>query len=167
MVNLSLTACSFHFNCKNKQQAICNLNENIKGKTFIELFKEFFNKYNRVIVDHVIQKTFSCDQNSITVGETEEYQYIYALIRSGIYGNSSDIMDIANNKVNYKKKANESEVLPFYLFVAIPKDSKSVHVQKGIFLFQNVGIYGVKTITTQYMRDFFQKIINLLYVVEQ
>lgn len=43
----------------------------------------------------------------------------------------------------------------FYIFVVIPKDTKQVKVQKGLLLCQSIGTYGVKTITTKYMRQFF------------
>lgn len=45
--------------------------------------------------------------------------------------------------------------------IVFPKDTKKVIVQKGMFIFQNIGPFGVKTITTSLMRDFFSSRFNL------
>lgn len=76
-------------------------------------------------------------------------------IYSGIYGNSSDIIDGNTQKVKYNKKSSDIDIRPFYLMIIFPKDNEKVTVQKGLFIFQNVGQFGVKTITTTLMRKFF------------
>lgn len=72
-------------------------------------------------------------------------------IYSGIYGSSSEIIDGDTEKVRYKKKSSDIDTRPFYLMVILPKDNEKVIVQKGMFIFQNVGQFGVKTITTNLM----------------
>lgn len=79
----------------------------------------------------------------------------YTRIYSGVYGSSSDIIDGNTQKVKYKKKSSDIDTRPFYLMVVFPKDSERVVVQKGLFIFQNVGQFGVKTITTTLMQEFF------------
>ncbi|CBL41272.1 hypothetical protein CK3_15960 [butyrate-producing bacterium SS3/4] len=81
----------------------------------------------------------------------------YTRIYSGVYGSSSDIIDGSTQKVKYKKKSSDIDTRPFYLMVVFPKDSERVVVQKGLFIFQNVGQFGVKTITTTLMQEFFSK----------
>ncbi|EOU1921401.1 hypothetical protein DMN26_01280 [Clostridium perfringens] len=82
---------------------------------------------------------------------------MYTLIKSGNYGSASEIKNIDTNEVVHKKKPNEAEEKPFYLFIVMPKDNDRVIVQKGMFLFQNIGPYGVKTITTEYMQKYFSE----------
>jgi len=86
---------------------------------------------------------------------------MYTVINSGTYGSASEITDIETQQVNYKRRPNEADVRPFYLFIVIPKDSEGVTVQKGMFLFQNVGGFGVKTVTTQHMSAYFSNKHNI------
>lgn len=79
----------------------------------------------------------------------------YTRIYSGIYGSSSEIIDGSTQKIKYKKRSSDIDTRPFYLIVIFPKDTKQVIVQKGLFIFQNVGQFGVKTITTTLMQEFF------------
>lgn len=166
MSSLSLTACSFHikeFNSRSKEKVL-NLNDVIEytsddggthKESIYDLFKTFFNYYSESISDDNRSKTFNCTFKNEYLGENGNYTYLYVLIKSGNYGSSSEIKNIETKEITYKKMANESEEKPFYLFIVIPKDSSNVKVQKGIFIFQNVGPYGVKTITTEYMKSFF------------
>lgn len=58
----------------------------------------------------------------------------------------------------HKKSRDEADVKPFYVVVVIPKDTEISKAQRGLILFQEIGIYGVKTVTTKAMQEFFQKI---------
>lgn len=87
--------------------------------------------------------------------ETEDYRLLYIKIDSGVYGNSSDIYDGTTKRLKLKLGPDDISSRPFYVFIAIPKDSDKVIVQKGMFIFQNVGIYGIKIVTTDLMRRFF------------
>lgn len=167
MFNLSLTACSFSLRKINKRgvDSVINLNDPIKYidkesgeicKTeTLSIFDSFFKSFSLSFNDEKRKKTFSCFYKNDFYGETKNYIYTYVLIKSGIYGSSSEIISLDTKKLVYKKKANDVEEKPFYLFVVFPKDSPSVKVQKGIFIFQNVGQYGIKTITTDYMKNYF------------
>ena len=173
MFNLSLTACSFHlkkYNSRNNDIFYLNdkldIGSNKDGETstpndVVGLFESFFNKYAQSVSDGDKQKTFNCVYEKKSCGETDNYRFLYAIIKSGNYGSSSEIKNIETQKIVYNKKANESEEKPFYLFIVIPKDTSRIKVQKGIFIFQNVGTYGVKTITTEYMQDYFSNNFNI------
>lgn len=166
MANLSLTACSFHLKPTKSQKKVFEINREIKVEkdeqviTFENcsvIFKSFFGAYSNSISDDGKKKTFNCSFDETYQGETEGYIYMYALIKSGNYGSASEIKNIDTNEVVHKKKPNEAEEKPFYLFIVIPKDNTRVTVQKGMLLFQNVGPYGVKTITTEYMQKYFSE----------
>ncbi len=167
MFNLSLTACSFHFRKANARRPdrVYGLNqpfvfsnedgEEVRFDTITELFELFFQKYEQMYTDDKKKQTFSCDYDSASYEENDSYRMFYVRIQSGVYGSSSDILDGVTKKTKLKKKSDDIEVRPFYLFFFVPKDTKNVTVQKGILIFQNVGQFGIKTITTELMQDFF------------
>lgn len=167
MFNLSLTACSFHLRKTNSKgnTKIFNLNTPFvictkEGETYhfdslAELFALFFQKYETLFKDDMKQQSFRCEYNAENYAETDDFRMYYAKIYSGIYGSSSDIIDGNTQKIRYKKKSSDIDTRPFYLMIIIPKDSAQVVVQKGMFIFQNVGQFGVKTITTTLMQEFF------------
>ncbi len=167
MFNLSLTACSFHFrktNSKGNTQ-IYSLNAPLSvndknGKEYefkdtSDLFAFFFERYKTLIKDDTKQQSFRCEYSPENYIETPDFRMLYVKIYSGIYGSSSDIIDGNTQRVKYKKKSSDIDARPFYLMIVLPKDSEKVIVQKGMFIFQNVGQFGVKTITTSLMQGFF------------
>lgn len=79
----------------------------------------------------------------------------YVKINAGLYGNSSSIIDGNSLEERYNKKATDIDIRPFYLMIVIPKDRHDLKIQKGMFLFQNLGVYGIKTITTKLMKEYF------------
>lgn len=169
MFNLSLTACSFHFKKTNskKNTKIYDLNRplNLKDSDNTiwnisdpsKLFIEFFREHENLLKDKSKQQTFRCEYNKKNYVETEEFRMIYVKIYSGIYGSSSDIIDANTEKIKFQKKTTDIDTRPFYLMIIFPNDNHQVTVQKGMFFFQNVGQFGVKTITTNLMQDFFSE----------
>lgn len=167
MINLSLTACSFHLkktNSKGNLQ-VYNLNHPISIKSSdgnclemcncSKLFFDFFNNYKELVSYDEKQQSFKCQFNEKNYVDTDNFIMYYVKIESGNYGSSSDIIDRKTRSLKYKKTASDIDVRPFYLMIVFPKDNKKINVQKGMFIFQNVGQYGIKTITTNLMQDFF------------
>lgn len=164
MFNLSLTACSFHLrrtNSKGNAQ-VFDLNAPLsigdglyEFDNSFELFSLFFEEYRSLYKDDVKQQSFRCEYSNDNVIETQDFYMRYVKIYSGVYGSSSDIVDGATQKILYKKQSSDIDTRPFYLMIVLPKDSERVIVQKGMFIFQNVGPFGVKTITTTLMQDYF------------
>lgn len=166
MFNLSLTACSFYFKKSNsrKLDKIFSLNSAVTGihndKEFAlsgaqELFESFFRAHENMATDDIRKQTFSCRYEDTFTCETAAFKMLYTKIQSGIYGTSSEIYDADTRKVKLKKSARDIDVRPFYLFVVLPKDTEDLKVQKGMLIFQNVGQFGVKTITTELMQSYF------------
>lgn len=166
MQNLSFTACSFHFRkaYSKKNDYIYGLNHPIKFQSnnkeyqfenFIDIFKNFFKHFSTTLNDKTRQRTYSVEFNDNLAGETDEFRYICAKICSGIYGSSTQIVDVDTEEITYEKSASESEVRPFYMFIVFPKDNEKVKVEKGMIFYQNIGQFGIKTVTTGYMIDFF------------
>ena len=167
MFNLSLTACSFHLRKTNSRgnTKIFNLNMPLTlqkedgtecyFQDLSEIFVQFFKTHESLVKDDNKQQSFRCEYNEDNILENDDFRMFYTRIYSGVYGSSSDIIDGNTQKVKYKKKSSDIDTRPFYLMVVFPKDSERVVVQKGLFIFQNVGQFGVKTITTTLMQAFF------------
>lgn len=172
-MNLSFTACSFYLKKPSTKgfNNIYNLNDIIQCQSeensnisidINNLFSSFFNNfYEGIDKKEEYQKTFYCEHNDEDIVEFEEYKCIHAIIYSGNYGSSSEIRDIETRDLKYKKTPKEADERPFYIYIVIPKDNSDVTVQKGIIFFQNIGPYGIKTIATDYMRQFFKKKYNI------
>lgn len=167
MFNLSITACSFSLNnlyCKDRKKSF-NLNENIEVKkdedvvsvSVQKLFEDFFEAYADCDRDDENQKTFRCVTDITYFGRTDSFEYFYAIIHSGIYGSASNITNVYTREVTHQMKANEAPERPFYLFIVIPNGSETITVQKGMLIFQNIGQYGVKTITLNKMVSYFSE----------
>lgn len=173
MVNLSLTACSFLLKKRNsrgnyhffRDKIIKESPEEYNEYTVAEAFVNFFKTHAEAIDDNEKKRTFHCEFQDSYFGETKDYVFLYCIIKSGTYGSASDIIDNDSRKVVHKKTANQTEEKPFYLYVIIPKDStdSKVKVQKGMLFFQNVGQYGVKTVTSNYIKEYFAENYNITF----
>ena len=173
MFNLSLTACSFHLRKLNSKgnNEIYNLNEEISikdkdGNELVfkdasEMFIDFFGEHKELIKDDTKQQSFSGNYVNDMEIETEDFEMFCFKIVSGNYGSSSDIIDGTTQAIKYKKKSSDIDTRPFYFMIVIPKDNEKVTVQKGMFIFQNVGPFGIKTITTSLMKNYFAEKFNI------
>ena len=168
MNNLSLTACSIWIREKNPNKTnsikIINLNEKITGKDkeykdFFDLLKNFCTKYSeKFVLNDYEQKMFKVETENIIVEENEEFRYTYIDINSGGYGIEAKIVNTKTNKVLYTRKKDHAETIHFRVFFAVPKGNDTC---KGIIIFQNIGQYGIKTITTDYLRKYINDKLNL------
>lgn len=168
MNNLSLTACSIWIREKNPSKKntvnIVNLNKKIKGKKkeyddFFDLLKDFCEKYSRkFVLNDYEQKMFKVETDNIIVEENEKFRYTYIDINSGGYGIEANIVNTKTNKILYTRKKEHAETIHFRVFFAVPKGDDTC---KGIIIFQNIGQYGIKTITTDYIRKFINDELNL------
>lgn len=168
MNNLSLTACSIWIREKNPGKNntvnIVNLNKKIKSEkkeyeNFFELLKDFCQKYSKkFVLNDSEQKMFKVETENIKVEENEKFRYTYIDINSGGYGIEANIVNTKTNKILYTRKKEHAETIHFRVFFAVPKDDDTC---KGIIIFQNIGQYGIKTITTDYLKRFINKELNL------
>lgn len=168
MSNLSLTACSIWIREKNpnKNNSIktINLNQKITGKKkeyndFFDLLKNFCEKYSKeFVLNDYEQKMFKIETEDIKVEENEKFKYAYIDINSGGYGVEANIVNTKTNKVLYTRKREHAETIHFRVFFAVPKGE---NVCKGIIIFQNIGQYGIKTITTEYLKKYINDELNL------
>lgn len=101
---------------------------------------------------------FKVETENINVEENEKFRYTYIDINSGGYGIEANIVNTKTNKILYTRKKEHAETIHFRVFFAVPKGDDTC---KGIIIFQNIGQYGIKTITTDYLRKFINDELNL------
>lgn len=125
------------------------------------MFKDFSNDYLDLDINDLKKKSFSCKYLDRSSFDTDLYRCLTFKIKSGYYGSVSEIIDKETKKSKYKVSNKDIIEKTFYMFIVVPKDNKKVIVNKGIILFQNIGAFGVKTITTDLIKDFFSEKYNI------
>ena len=166
MLNHGLLVCSFLIRKKYVKDEIYALNADYQydDKLYhgiIEMFCEFFSNYKEFHDDEKLMKMFSVDQDSIKIEEKPEYFMLSGIIRSGAYGIESQLTNRTTNKVTYKRGKDDADIKNFSFMMVIPKDAEEMIVKKGILLFETIGPYGVKTITTKNIKGFFSEKFGL------
>lgn len=130
---------------------------NITFANIFELFKSFCYANNELSDDEKKQKLFSIAENSLRTSDTPTYRTLSFVIQSGNYGIEADMTDRKTHKISHHRNADEAAVMKFHCVVYVPKDAGDTIVNKGILVFETIGVYGAKMVTTQYMRLFFSQ----------
>ncbi len=108
---------------------------------------DFISRYTLFEDDERQMKMFSFVQSETKFEETDNYRTISAVIKSGPYGYESELTDKNSGEVKYHRTAEDADIKRFSCLFFVPKDEEGVVVRKGIIVFQEIGAYGVKTIT--------------------
>lgn len=174
MDNLSLTVCSFLIKKKNNKKndyfSYIELNSAIKdnkGKTYeniIEVFNSFFSYHSDMEIDDKNNSSFCCSVKKIE-NKNKEFNHTFTIIKSGEYGSSSSIVNKDSKKEVFKVGANDIFEKPFYFYITCPTDiNNEQRIKKGLFIFQNSGRYGIKTVTLKNLSKYLSEEFNLILV---
>lgn len=168
MLDISVSIYSFSIrklharknNTINLNESLTTEKNNLVVGNAYELFFDFFSQYtdfdNNKFNKKLFKATSMNDKSNCGNFTTETY-----LIESGGYGISSEILSSETKKLVHNLKQDEASVMKFHVVIAIPHDRNNFKVKKGLMLFQNVGSFGVMTITTQYIKRFFSEKYDL------
>lgn len=170
MSGLSITVCSFYLSKRNvkKNKIIYALNESIKytdnnenesETTIYDILQDFSKLYFDSVKEEKKKKTFSCE--FIETKDTDNFTLYTFQIVSGYYGSASTIVDAETREKKYDMKPSDVAEKNFYVYIIIPKDNRKVTVNKGMMIFQNIGIFGVKTITCDYLVKYLAENYNI------
>lgn len=129
----------------------------------MELIKEFIIQNGKVDDKEDSKQLFYCRFDPSNEGETDTYTYLIFSVFAGYYGYASELIDRGTKKVTHKKSRDEADVKEFYVMVAIPKDSPIQKARRGLIFFQEIGIYGVKTVTVKSMQSFLSSNFNVSF----
>ena len=169
---------SFRFKKKNAQKEefipfYSNFSNNKKEciyscKNIIEVIKKFYK--SKILPEQLDyhKKYFGTKKDSFKIEEKNDRIYISFTVICGAYGIKSEITDIDTNEILFKRKVNNADVKDFRIMFAFSKDQKGFKINKGVVLFEVIGQYGVKTITTNKLREFLSNnfhVIPFFYTV--
>lgn len=129
---------------------------------FIEMFKCFIGNYSELADDEKMMKMFAIDESSVKNEKRDGYTISSGIINAGAYGIEGEITNKTTKEVMYKRNKDDADIKTFNYLIYIPADVEDKHVIKGIMLFETIGTYGVKTITTQNMKRFFSEKYGLI-----
>lgn len=166
MISSGLLVCSFYLKKKFSRcnDNVIDLNRKINDEEnnseyadIFELFNFFLNDASRTKDDERSMKLFSVLPETITNYDSETYRATSFVVNSGSYGLESEITDRISGQIKYKRTRDDADIKQFYCLIYVPKDVDGTSIQKGIMIFQTLSTYGIKTITTQEMKEFFSK----------
>ena len=130
-MSLGLYVSSFYFFQSGKQKSnYLGLNSPIRYEDThyskaMDFFEDFFVAHHLIEDLESEKKLYSIETNPAWSGETEKYAYTAACIRSGGYGVESEIYDVESLQKVGSIEKNQAGVIPFFVFVAIPKEGTS------------------------------------------
>ena len=116
-----------------------------------DLFRDFIISNEQMDDKEGSQQLFRCTFDSSKEGETDVYRYLIFSVHSGYYGFPSDLIDRTTKQKVYRKTKDQADVKEFYVMVVIPKNSELASPTRGLIFFQEIGVYGIKTITATAM----------------
>lgn len=164
MISRGLLICSFYLKKKysRSENDVLGLNgeyeyDDIKYANFFDLLNGFINNFSEFANDEKSMKMFAIDKNSVIKQQKEGYTIASGIINSGAYGMEGDLTNKKTKEVVYKRSKDDADIKMFNYMIYVPKDFEEKHVVKGIMLFETIGTYGVKTITTQNLKKFFSE----------
>lgn len=128
-----------------------------------DLFRDFIISNEQMDDKEGSQQLFRCTFDSSKEGETDVYRYLIFSVHSGYYGFPSDLIDRTTKQTVYRKTKDQADVKEFYVMVVIPKNSELASPTRGLIFFQEIGVYGIKTITATAMQEFFSKKLGLTF----
>lgn len=171
MTSHGMLVCSFYTKKRFEQEnenTLYSLNDifevnkdDIEGTiTFLDIFEllqQFCSINEELSDDTEKRKLFSVSKDSIQMFDTDTYRAMSFTVESGNYGVEAVMIDRKTRKATHRRSADEAAVMKFNCVVYVPKDIGDVKIAKGILIFETVGIYGAKTVTTKYLRQFFSQ----------
>lgn len=164
MTNSAMLVCSFSLKKKfgRNETDFFSLNQSLVSNDETETFDDFFDLLECFVEeksifsdDEKLRKMFLVDPESKKSFDTDTYRAVAFTVKSGAYGIESDMTNRHTMEVSYHRTADEADVKAFRFIVYIPKDTEDVSVNKGIFVFQSIATFGIKTITVDNMKGFF------------
>ena len=164
MISHGLLICSFYLKKKysKHENQIYELNQEydydgIKYRNVFSLLDQFIENFNELSDDEKMMKMFCVDKNSVMLENKKDYAIESGTIHSGAYGTESEITNKNTRQVMYLRGKEDADIKQFNYMIFVPSDDKDKKITKGIMLFETIGTFGVKTITTKNMRAFFSE----------
>lgn len=163
MKSIGITA--YGIRVRNEDQKNLELH-NIYGVSLIELIKNeaeiAVNEYDKDTSDENIFAYNMIDHQTIknTSGQ-EIYDILYLRVKTGDYGEESEIVDSNTGIVTHRKSVAEADVMPFGCCIIVPSGEYS----EGIVLFQSLGRNGITGVMKKKLNEYVKNIDGELRAV--
>ena len=82
--------------------------------------------------------------------EDETSRTLCGIIQAGEYEYESDLYNVENNAISYRRQRNDAEMLPFYFLLHLPTNR-----DESIFILQRFKQFGIKSLMSKNFRSFF------------
>lgn len=137
--------------------------EEIRVENALALFEDFITANEAMSDKENANQLFSCGHDSIDKGETSAYSYLVFCVYAGYYGYASDLINRNNMKATHHKTKDEADVKKFYVMVVVPKDSADYSAKRGLVFFQEIGNYGIKSVTSDAIQAYFYEKFGITF----
>lgn len=139
---------------------------NIYGVSLLEYLRNIatssIDEYDR---DRVAENVFGYNvvdfQTVRNNAGQDVYQILYLRIKTGDYGEESEIVDSETGETTHNKSAEEADVLPFGCCVIVPCGEYT----EGIILIQSLGRNGITSTLKKKFNEYIKKLDSQLRVV--
>lgn len=162
MLTHGLLICSFNLKKKYSRDELISLNkpytyDDIEYRTVFDLLGNFCEHFSSLTDNEKMMKLFAVDKESVHIIRKKDCCIMNLTVQSGAYGVESEMTDRNTKKVVYRRNKEDADIKRFHMHIYVPNDYDDFDVVKGIFIFETIGTYGVKTITTQNMKTYFSE----------
>lgn len=151
MANISLSFYSLSFRNKETNEDLI-LNPNHGENIFNNILEMFRNQYsNEYDNNENLERLFKIENFTDELYEENGqplFRQIICKVKSGKYGIESEIVNSQTGEVTYRRTETDADVMPFYFAIGIPVNETN----RALVVFQNNGIYGIKTVFTNAMK---------------
>ena len=121
----------------------------------LDLFKCFITNSETMTDDELSRRIFRCSFNEANQGETDDFHYLIFSVFSGTYGYNSNIVDRNTAETVLHKSRDQADEKEFFVTVIVPKNKHGYVARRGLLMFQEIGIYGVKSATESRLQKYF------------
>lgn len=137
----------------------------IKGETVLnQLLNAINGEINTYTKDKKSERVFCFTRAEIekiyNTDEQESFSVLYGGVKTGEYGEQSEIVNIETGNVSYNKADDEADVMPFGFALAIPAGE----MDNGIIIMQTLGSRGIKRALHKKINSYINNIDNDLRV---
>jgi hypothetical protein len=123
----------------------------INQNDFFKFFQDYISSFDHHLEINDVQKR-SLILDSERLKYSSQSRMISGIIESGDYGYESTLYDIKSGEEQYKRKVDDTEIKPFYFLLYLP-----VKDNKGFLILQRFGIYGIHSIFSKHLTDYFKQ----------
>lgn len=133
-----------------KKTEFLKLNDFFDGDDFITFFYNYILSFDKQLEINVKQKkSIKIDKSNIKLS-SHKRRIISGVIESGDYGYESTIYSTKDGKKKYKRQIEDTEILPFYFLVYLPKNDN-----KCFLVLQRFGVYGINSVIQNHLGNYF------------